>query len=53
MIEFNDSGYSRDILLSANTASKLKLKVNDKILIYFFRPDAPPRPNKLTVKGEV
>ena len=51
IIHFNDSSYSKEILLSAVTASKLKLKVNDRILIYFFRPDGTPKANKLTVTG--
>jgi lipoprotein-releasing system permease protein len=55
-IQFNDSTYSREIMLSAYTADQLKLKVNDKILIYFIRPDNSSsenriRPDKLTVTG--
>jgi lipoprotein-releasing system permease protein len=50
-VNFNDSSYSREIMLSANTASELKLKVNDKILIYFIRPNGNIRPDKLTITG--
>ena len=56
-IRFNDSSYSRDILISAYTAEQLKLKVNDRILIYFVRPNGADefgvniRPDKLTVAG--
>ena len=59
-IKFNDSTYSREIIISAYTAEQLKLKVNDKILIYFIRPDKNEtgeqgmpnvRPDKLTVAG--
>ena len=59
-IQFNDSTYSREIMISAYTAEQLKLKVNDKILIYFIRPDKNEpgeqgmpnvRPDKLTVTG--
>jgi len=50
-IRFNDSTYSREILLSDNTASRLKLKTGDRILIYFIRPDGRIRPDKLTVSG--
>lgn len=59
-IQFNDSTYSREIMISAYTAEQLKLKVNDKILIYFIRPDKQEgteqgmpniRPDKLTVTG--
>jgi lipoprotein-releasing system permease protein len=51
MVQFNDSSYSREIMLSAGTASRLKLKLNEKILIYFIRPDGSLRPDKLTVTG--
>lgn len=50
-IQFNDSTYSRDIMVSAYTASQLNLGLNDRILIYFIRPDGTMRPDKLTVKG--
>lgn len=50
-IQFNDSTYSREIMLSAYMASQLKLKANDRILIYFIRPDGRLRPDRLTVSG--
>ena len=50
-MHFADSGYSNEINLSAYTASQLKLKVNDQVLIYFIQRGAPPRPRKLTVAG--
>lgn len=50
-INFADSGYSTEINLSAYTASQLKLRVNDQVLIYFIQPGGPPRPRKLTVAG--
>lgn len=50
-INFNDSSYSREIIISTYTASQLQLKVNDRILIYFIRPDGSLRPDKLTVAG--
>lgn len=50
-IRFNDSTYSREIMISAYTASQLKLSVNDRILIYFIRPDGSYRPDRLTVSG--
>lgn len=50
-IQFNDSSYSREIVISTLTAKQLKLDVNDKILIYFIRPDGSLRPDKLTVTG--
>jgi lipoprotein-releasing system permease protein len=50
-IHFNDSTYSREILISSYTASQLKVKANDRILIYFIRPDGTLRPDKLTIAG--
>ncbi len=59
-IKFTDSTYSREIMISAYTANQLKLKLNDKILVYFIRPekregeqDGLPniRPDKLTISG--
>lgn len=51
-ISFPDSNYSDEIDLSEYTANQLKLKVNDRILIYFIQPGgAAPRPRKLTVAG--
>ncbi|MEO5563463.1 MAG: FtsX-like permease family protein [Chitinophagaceae bacterium] len=50
-IAFKDSSYSREIMISAYTAAQLKLKLNDRILIYFIRPDGSLRPDKLTVSA--
>ncbi|MFT3704486.1 MAG: ABC transporter permease [Agriterribacter sp.] len=51
-VQFGDSSYSREIVISEYTAKQLQLKLNDKILIYFFRGDKKtPRPDKLTVVG--
>ncbi|HEX7903390.1 MAG TPA: FtsX-like permease family protein [Chitinophagaceae bacterium] len=50
-IQFNDSSYSREIMISAYTAGQLKLKLNDRILIYFIRPDGSLRPDKLIITG--
>lgn len=50
-IRFNDSTYSREIMISAYTAKQLKLKLNERILIYFIRPDGSLRPDKLTITG--
>ena len=50
-LNFNDSSYSREIVLSAHTAKQLQVKLNDKILIYFIRPDGSLRPDKLDVVG--
>ena len=50
-LQFNDSTYSREILLSDYTARQLKLKLNDRIFIYFIRPDGTLRPDRLTITG--
>lgn len=50
-IRFNDTTYSREIIISAYTARQLQLKVNDRITIYFIRPDGDLRPDKLTITG--
>lgn len=51
-IRFPDSGYSSEIVLSAYTAKQLRLKLNDKVLIYFIQANgALPRTRLLTVCG--
>ncbi|MBS1565287.1 MAG: ABC transporter permease, partial [Bacteroidetes bacterium] len=49
---FPDSSYSREIVLSAPIAKALKLKVGDKVFIYFIQGNGKsPRANRLTVSG--
>lgn len=50
-LHFNDSTYSREIIISTYTANELQLKLNDKIVIYFIRPDGSLRPDKLSIVG--
>jgi lipoprotein-releasing system permease protein len=50
-VHFNDSTYSREIVVSTYTANQLHLQLNDRILIYFVRPDGSLRPDKLTIVG--
>jgi lipoprotein-releasing system permease protein len=50
-VSFNDSTYTREIVVSEYTAKQLQLKLNDKVLIYFVRPDGSLRPDKLTITG--
>lgn len=50
-VRFNDSTYSREILLSEYTASRMNIRLNDRILIYFIKPGGELRPDKLTVTG--
>ena len=49
-INFKGS-YSREIIISEYTAKQLQVKLNDSIRIYFVRPDASLRPDKLEVVG--
>ncbi|MFL5789135.1 MAG: ABC transporter permease [Flavisolibacter sp.] len=50
-IHFNDSSYSREIVVSTYTAKLLNLKVNDRLLIFFLKPDGTMRPDRLTITG--
>lgn len=49
-VNFPDSGYSNEINISATTATQLKLKVGDKVLIYFIQQEGT-RVRSLTVAG--
>lgn len=49
-IQFNDSTYSHEIILSAYTANQLQLKLNDSIIIYIVLPNSL-RPAKMKVVG--
>ncbi len=50
-VNFNDSTYAREIVVSSYTARQLGLKLNDRVLIYFVRPDGKLRPDRLTIVG--
>jgi len=50
-IQFNDSSYSREIVISAFTAKQLNLKLDDRVLIYFVKPDGRLRPDRLSIVG--
>ena len=51
-MQFPDSGYSNDIVLSAYTANQLKLKAGNQVLIYFIQDDgSAPRARKLNISG--
>ncbi|MFY0253758.1 ABC transporter permease [Chitinophaga sp. 30R24] len=52
LLQFNDSSYTSEIMISAAMAQELQLKVNDKVIIYFIQGGGqPPRARKLTVTG--
>jgi lipoprotein-releasing system permease protein len=48
---FNDSSYAREIIISTYTAKQLNLKLNQRLLIYFVKPDGSLRPDRLTIVG--
>jgi lipoprotein-releasing system permease protein len=48
-IQFPDSGYSQQVVLSKTIATKLKVKAGDELVIHFFQN--PPRLRKLKVTG--
>lgn len=50
-IHYNDSSYAREIVISTYTAKQLNLKLNDRVLLYFIRPDGSLRPDKLSIVG--
>jgi lipoprotein-releasing system permease protein len=50
-LRFTDSSYAREIVISRYTAQQLQLKLNDRVLLYFVRPDGSLRPDKLTIVG--
>lgn len=50
-LSFTDSGYSKEILLSSYTASRMQLKAGDSIIMYFIRRDEQPRPRKVLIAG--
>ena len=48
---FPDSGYSNGVVLSQYTANQLKLKVGDKVLIYFIQDTGSARVRPMIVSG--
>ncbi len=50
-VNFNDSTYSREMVVSTYTANQLNLDTGHRLLIYFVRADGSLRPDKLTIVG--
>jgi lipoprotein-releasing system permease protein len=50
-IQFNDSGYTKEICISQKVANKLKVKNNDDLLLYIVQADQERRTRKVKVVG--
>ena len=50
-IDFNDTSYSRQIVLSQKMASELQVKTNDSLLLYFLRGESNIQYRKVKVTG--
>ncbi len=50
-LKFKDSGYSKEIMVSAYTAKQLNLKANDSLIVFFFKQDGTRSARKLNISG--
>lgn len=50
-INFTDSSYAKEIIVSEYTAKQLQIKVNDSLNIFFIQPNTSPRTRKVKLVG--
>jgi len=50
-LTFKDSGYSKEMMVSAFTAKQLNLKANDSLIVFFFKQDGTRNARKLKISG--
>ena len=50
-LKFKDSGYSKEMMVSAFTAKQLNLKANDSLIVFFFKQDGTRSARKLKISG--
>jgi lipoprotein-releasing system permease protein len=50
-LTFKDSGYSKEMMVSAFTAKQLNLKTNDSLIVFFFKQDGTRSARKLKISG--
>lgn len=50
-LKFKDSGYSKEMMVSAFTAKQLNLKSNDSLIVFFFKQDGNRNARKLKISG--
>lgn len=48
---FRQNGYSQQMVISAYTANRLNVQVNDSMLVFFFRPDGSRTARRLVISG--